>query len=138
MRKIWVSLWMTAGLAAQDRAAIDAVLSRPLLDPKQPAVEVQIYTAARVPVLPSFRDPAEWRSYAARVRQDVEGVIFRGEAKRWRDAAVRVEWLDSLPGTGYRVRKLRFEALPGLWVPALLYEPEKLSGRVPVVLNVNG
>ena len=39
---------------------------------------------------------------------------------------------------GYRIKKLRYEALPGLWIPALLYEPEKLKGRVPVVLNVNG
>ncbi len=25
-----------------------------------------------------------------------------------------------------------------MWIPALLYEPEKLTGRVPAVLNVNG
>ncbi|MBC8117442.1 MAG: hypothetical protein H7062_23845, partial [Candidatus Saccharimonas sp.] len=35
-------------------------------------------------------------------------------------------------------KKLRYEALPGLWIPALLYEPEKLSGRVAVGLAVNG
>src|SRR4029079_11680479 len=53
--------------------------------------------------------------------------------------ARRVEWLDTIAGgPGYRIKKLRFEAIPGLWVPALLYEPEKLKGRVPVVLNVNG
>ena len=28
--------------------------------------------------------------------------------------------------------------MPGLWVPALLYEPEKLTGKVPVSLAVNG
>jgi dienelactone hydrolase len=28
--------------------------------------------------------------------------------------------------------------VPGLWVPALLYEPDKLTGKVPVILNVNG
>jgi dienelactone hydrolase len=28
--------------------------------------------------------------------------------------------------------------VPGLWVPALLYEPESISGRVPGILNVNG
>ena len=36
------------------------------------------------------------------------------------------------------MKKLRYEAIPGLWIPALLYEPEKLSGKVPAVLNVNG
>ena len=66
-------------------------------------------------------------------------VWYRGEAGRWRDAAVKVEWLDRIEGgPGYRIKKLRYEALPGLWIPALLYEPEKLSGRVPAVLNVNG
>src|SRR5262249_10156250 len=48
-------------------------------------------------------------------------------------------WLGPVEGgTGYRIRKLRYEAVPGLWIPALLYEPERLSGKVPVVLNVNG
>ena len=28
--------------------------------------------------------------------------------------------------------------IPELWIPALLYEPEKLTGKTPVVLNVNG
>ena len=28
--------------------------------------------------------------------------------------------------------------LPGLWIPALLYEPENLTGKVPAILNVNG
>ena len=50
-----------------------------------------------------------------------------------------MEWQETIPGgDGYRIKKLRYEALPGMWVPALLYEPEKLSGKVPVVLNVNG
>jgi len=28
--------------------------------------------------------------------------------------------------------------VPGLWIPALLYEPAKLTGKVPVILNTNG
>ena len=50
-----------------------------------------------------------------------------------------MEWSDTIEGLpGYRIRKLRFEAVPGWWIPALLYEPTKLSGKRPVVLNVNG
>ena len=41
-------------------------------------------------------------------------------------------------GPGYRIKKLRFEVVPGLWIPALMYEPLELRGKVPVVLNVNG
>src|SRR6185436_5101593 len=77
---------------------------------------------------------------AGRLRRETfKRVIFRGEAARWRDAKTKVEWLDTIDGgPGYRIRKLRFEALPGLWIPALLYEPAKLSGKVPVMLAVNG
>jgi hypothetical protein len=43
---------------------------------------------------------------------------------------------------GYVVKKLRYECLPGMWIPALLYVPDKLAddkaAKVPVVLNVNG
>lgn len=51
----------------------------------------------------------------------------------------RVEWDGVLKGgPGYRIHKLRYEAVPGLWIPAVLYEPEGASGKVPVVLNLNG
>ena len=65
-------------------------------------------------------------------------MIFRGEAAKWRDAPTRVEWLDTLPGNGYRVKKFRYEVIPGMWLPGLLYEPEQLSGRVPAIVNLNG
>ena len=64
-----------------------------------------------------------------------ERVIFRGEAAKWRDAKTKVEWLESLPGgPGYRMKRVRYEALPGLWIPAILYEPETYFGRAPVSL----
>ncbi len=89
--------------------------------------------------MPSVASPEQWDQISDRIREEVlNKVVLQGEAKRWRDAKTRVEWLDTLPGPGYRVRKLRYEAIPGLWIPALLYEPEKLSGKVPAVLNVNG
>src|SRR5207244_13432063 len=34
--------------------------------------------------------------------------------------------------------KLRYEAVPGMWIPALLYEPSVLTKKVPVALHVNG
>ena len=66
-------------------------------------------------------------------------VVYRGEAAKWRGAPTRVEWQEAIAGgPGYRIRKLRYEAVPGFWVPALLYEPEKLEGKVPAVLNFDG
>ena len=34
---------------------------------------------------------------------------------------------------GYTVKKLRFESIPGFWVPALLYVPETLAEKAPVM-----
>lgn len=130
---------MAAGCFAAEEQAVRELLGEEILWPRQATVETQAYAVTRVPTVPSARTAAEWQQYAARLRARVlNQVVLRGAARRWSTAARRVEWLDSLPGEGYRVRKLRFEAVPGLWVPALLYEPGKLQGKVPAVLNVNG
>jgi len=127
-------------LHAQDADPLQAALSRPILSEGQPWAEVRAYCEARVPSLPAVTTREKWQRFADRNRADtLKKVVFRGEADRWRRGRTRVESLGTIEGgPGYRIRRLRYEALPGLWIPALLYEPEKLAGRVPVVLNVNG
>ena len=128
------------GELADRKAVVRNWLERPLLNAAVPLAEAQEFVAARVARLPSFDSADEWERYANQLRSDVlNQVIFRGEATAWRDSPGRVEWLDSIEGgPGYCIRKLRYEALPGLWIPALLYEPERLAKQVPVVMNVNG
>jgi dienelactone hydrolase len=41
-------------------------------------------------------------------------------------------------GHGYKLRKLRYEIVPGFFSTAVLYEPDHLVGKVPAILNVNG
>ncbi len=129
---------LVASLGAQDD--VTELLKHEVIGSELPLAEVQRYVENRVPRMPQCSTEAEWQAEADRLRQAVlERVVYRGEAARWRDAATKVEWLDSSEGgAGYQIKKLRYEALPGLWIPALLYEPDKLSGRVPAVLNVNG
>jgi dienelactone hydrolase len=137
-------------------AQIQATLDRTVLDPGQPLAEARAYLAglAESPApLESFRawqqqherdataDPQQdWADFTVDVRQRfLDQVVFRGTPDSWRNAPGRVEWLNEIPGgDGYSIRKLRYEALPNLWIPALLYVPSNLTGRVPVVLNVNG
>ena len=116
------------------------ILAQPILAPNQSSVEAKAYTASRVPVLKIPTTRQDWEAYARETRKRVlEEVVFRGEAKAWRDAKTKVEWVGEIPGgPGYRIKKLRYEAIPGLWIPALLYEPDRLEGKVPVVVNVNG
>ena len=139
MRRLSTLLLICATASAQELSLYDA-LARPILAPNQPVVEVKAYTASRVPALqiPAERDA--WERYAQDIRRRVlDEVIYRGEAKAWRDEPAKVEWLETIPGgAGYRIKKFRYEAVPGMWIPALLYEPETLTGKVPVVINVSG
>jgi hypothetical protein len=124
-----------------DVEEVRALLSRQIIPSSLPMEQVQAYTEARVPPVPALASAEAWTAEAERLRGELlEQVILRGEAARWDQADCRVEWLESIEGLpGYRIRKLRYEALPGMWIPALLYEPVPAgSGQVPVVLNVNG
>src|SRR5688572_24251889 len=66
-------------------------LSRPILDPGQPTAEVQAFCESRVPAVPKADTVAQWEQHAARIRADaLDKVVFRGEAKAWRDAKTNV------------------------------------------------
>lgn len=131
-----------AGSAVSDaeELSVPSVLSQRIIDPQLPLQEVQAYTESRILPMPDVTTVAEWEEYARTTRQRVlDEVVFRGEAQVWRSQPTRVEFLDTIDGgPGYHIRKLRFEILPGMWTAALLYEPDEISGRVPVVMNVNG
>lgn len=132
-------LWATACLSAE-KPDLKAILGRPIIDRNLPMQEVQAYTEKRVVPMPNVTSAAQWQKHADRLRQQVfDKVVFRGAAAGWRDARLRIHWQGEIAGgPGYKIKKLRFEAVPGLWIPALLYEPLELAGKVPVVMNVNG
>lgn len=130
----------SAPAADVDLAGIESALRKPILESDLPLREVRWFCATRVPATPEPSTIEKWERYATQTRKDVlDNVVFRGEAAAWRELPTEVEWLDTIDGgPEYVIKKLRFQAVPGLWVPALLYEPKELTGRVPVVLNVNG
>lgn len=130
----------TSAVLATDTAALQTLLQRSIIDPDLALAEVQAYTENRVPLMPPVKTAAEWEKLANRLRHDVlANVVYRGEAAAWRDAKTKVEWIGTVDGgPGYHIQKLRYEALPGLWIPALLYEPDMLSGAAPANLLVNG
>lgn len=121
-------------------APVAEILKRPLLDSSLPWREVQEFCKTRVVPVPEARSVEEWEKFADQARRDaLDQVVFRGAAAEWRKLPTNVEWLDTIDGEPeYVIKKLRYEAVPGMWIPALLYEPKQLGGKVPVVLNVNG
>ncbi|MCZ2340708.1 MAG: hypothetical protein LC104_02795 [Bacteroidales bacterium] len=128
---------LTVSAAEPDLAKI---LAQPLVGLRQPIHEAVEFCEARIQRMPTVQTAAEWQKLADQMRADVLAkVVFRGEAAQWRDAKPRIEYLETIAGgPGYKIKKLRYEAVPGLFIPALLYEPENLKGRVPAILNVNG
>jgi hypothetical protein len=141
-----LSLLLVGPALAADPSPVADFLKRPLLPAEEVTLEVRDYVRPKIPVLlppgsekSAVKSAADWEREAERLRQAIlKNVVFRGEAAQWRDAKVKVDWLDTIVETGYRIKKLRYEILPGFWIPALLYEPEKLAGKIPVSLAVNG
>ncbi len=134
-----LAFFVSSPLRAADIADVQALLAREIIGPRLALEETKLYVDARVPRMPKVTTRAEWEHHARCIRIGVLArVVYKGTGI-WRDHKGGVDWLgDVKGGPGYRVRKLRYEALPGLWIPALLYEPEKLDGKAPAALAVNG
>jgi len=129
-----------AASAAADEAVLKEFLARQIVSSDVVMTQVESFCEDRVRRMPEITSLKEWDKYAKRLRRDVlKKVVLRGQAATWAKAKTKVEWLETLDGgEGYSIKQLRYEALPGLWIPALLYEPDGLSEKAPVVMNVNG
>ena len=124
-------------------AQADAKLITPWLQRRlqsEPVVAEQLrhFMLARVPPLHLPPDAAQWTAETDRLRARELEVIYHGWPKEWIDAPPKFEETGTVEGRGYRIRKLRYEVIPGMYSAALLYEPEHFSGKLPAVLNVHG
>jgi hypothetical protein len=127
-------------IAATNASSLGTILSQEIVGPVRVLGEVQDYLEPRVPVMPALGSASEWTRYAEQLRDAVlKRVALRGAAAQWVKRPLKVEWLETIPGgPGYHIRKLRYEAAPGFWIPALLYQPDAPAAKMPVVMNVSG
>ncbi|MFP6621339.1 MAG: acetylxylan esterase [Pirellulaceae bacterium] len=140
-RTLMLIVWIVGFSApAYSVDSFESVLQQPILKPGQAFQQHVSYVRGRVPALQLPQDARQWQQQQQALRTQVlQQVIFRGVPSSWRQKNPAVVWLERIEtDQGYALRKLRVEALPGLWIPGILYEPDDLQGRVPVVLNVNG
>lgn len=119
---------------------VKPILEKQLQSPTVVMFQLQEYLMGRVPKLPNPISATGWTTESQRIRKHLlEDVVFHGWPKAWIEAPPRFEDLGPIPtGKGYKVRKLRYEIVPGFYSTATLYEPENLQGKVPAVLNVLG
>ena len=62
-------------------------------------------------------------------------VVFHGWPKDWVESAPKFEDVGVIEtGHGYRIHRLRYEIVPGFFSAALLYEPERINGKIPAKL----
>ncbi len=129
--------------AAVDPAIVTKWLDSAVLDKDTAIDEVRAYVAKKIPKMPVLAKPEDWNKFAADHRKKIlDQVVFKGDATKWRDAKdLKFERVGTVSTNGgYLLTKVRFEALPNHWIPALLYEPAELKPgqKVPVHLAVNG
>jgi dienelactone hydrolase len=138
----WVSLCalLAVPASAQTNArGVRGILEQAILPPEVATYQLRDYVVRKVPQLPEVHDAAQWTKSAQQTREQIlKDVVFHGWPDAWVNSAPKFEELGTLPGKGYRIRKLRYEIVPGFQGVALLYEPEHVSGKAPAILNVTG
>ncbi len=139
---VFVLLGNMSARAQSAQEMVDQFLANPLQQPEVVTYQMQQFLLNHTPKLPAPRSAAQWTAEANHIRQHVlDDVIYHGWPKEWVGSPPKFEDMGAVPvpaGTGYRLRKFRYEVVPGLYSTAVLYEPEHLAGKVPGVLDVLG
>ena len=127
-------------LSDAESTAIKGWTNNHLLEVNEFQNQMQGFLKSRIPAL-KLPDTAEkWEKESNELREKIlDKVVYQGVPKEWYKDDPNVVWGDTIKtDKGYSIRKLRYEALPGLWIPALLYVPSEIKGKIPAILNVNG
>jgi dienelactone hydrolase len=127
-------------LGQSDPDEMRQILGQEILAPSVAVHQIKSYILSRVAPPPTATSSQQWTEQAKRLRQHLlQDVVFHGWPEAWINSAPTFEDLGVIEtGQGYRLRKLRYEIVPGFQSVAILYEPERLQGKMPAILNVNG
>ena len=119
---------------------LDPILGGLNLSPAVSAFQVRQYILSRIAPPPNPQSSEAWTAEANRIRQHtLRDVAFHGWPADWVNSPPKFEEVAVIEtGDGYKLRKLRYEVVPGFYSVAVLYEPDHLQGKVPAILNVNG
>ena len=119
--------------AQADAGKLAAVLKEPILPTAVTEHEIRQFLWRRIAELTVPRNAKEWQAEAGRRREQLTKLIFHGWPKEWIDAKPIFEDAGLVPveaSAGYRIRKLRYEVVPGFYSTALLYEPSHINRKV--------
>jgi dienelactone hydrolase len=119
---------------------LSPILDEEILSPQVAIFELKEYILRHVADPPSPSSAEQWTAEAKGLRQHLlNDIAFHGWQKEWVNSPPKFEDLGVFATEkGYRLRKLRYEIVPGFESTAILYEPENTQGKMPAILNVNG
>jgi hypothetical protein len=139
-RAVLVFAAFAAVVAAQTEPRhLEDILKEEVLPQAVAQFQLRQYILQRVAKLPQASSATQWTTESKRVREQIlNDVVYHGWPKEWIDAAPKFEEVGVVDGNGYRMRKFRYEIIPGFQSTAILYEPLNVTGKVPAILNVNG
>ena len=137
---VLLTLTATAVYGQTTAGTLESLLAVPVQSPDVTAFQLQKYLIRRITPLPTPRSASDWTDQQQKLRKHIlNDVAFHGWPEEWVESAPNFQQVGATESrNGYRVTKFRYEIVPGFDAPAILYEPEKLSGRAPAVLNVIG
>ena len=143
MTRIALVVLATTLYAQSKQPQVRTLLEVPLSSAELAAEEIRQYMFARIPRLPGAVTSDSWTKESRSLREKVlRDVVYNGWPPEWANAPLKMEDRGVIEGKGYRIRKLRYEIVPGFWGAALLYEPAQpavnAQGRAPGIVNVNG
>ncbi|MGH9326396.1 MAG: alpha/beta hydrolase family protein [Terriglobia bacterium] len=120
--------------------SVTAILRRRVQPTSETVFQLQRFLMERIPSLEVPSTAQDWTAEEARLRKHIlNDIAFHGWPRQWIDSPPKFVPAGIVEtDSDYRLRKLRYEILPGFWSTALLYEPAHMSGRIPAILNVNG
>jgi dienelactone hydrolase len=126
-------------LAQTNARGVRTIVEPQILPPDVALFQLRDYVVRKAAPLPDVRDGAAWTKIAQQTRSKLlRDVVYHGWPEAWVSAPPKFEEAGVIQGDGYKIRKLRYEIVPGFQGAALLYEPDNLSGKVPAILNVTG
>jgi dienelactone hydrolase len=139
-RVFWLIIIATAFLFAQTEPQyLEDLLKEENYSPDVALFQLRQHILASVGTLRVPQSGSEWTAESKRIREEIlRDVVFHGWPKEWTESRPKFEDLGVIQGNGYRMRKLRYEIVPGFESTAILYEPLDFHGKVPAILNVNG
>ncbi|MGB9594907.1 MAG: alpha/beta hydrolase family protein [Candidatus Poribacteria bacterium] len=132
---------LACSISNTDSTAIKEWTNNHLLSENEFQSQIQSFIKNHIPDLKLPSTAEEWQKESEKLRQKIlANIVYGGVPEEWYEGDdPQIIWGDTIKTEkGYIIRKLRYEALPGLWIPALLYMPDEVKGKVPAILNVNG